>query len=116
MLLIIYDLVNSLRLYLFDIQRSHIPNLSFKKHLATFDDIPQILNEPLFDKAFKTVALAAMSPKERKEYEQIWLDYSGMKAAMDTSEEKGKEKGIEIGIKQGIPQGELIKARKIPKK
>jgi predicted transposase/invertase (TIGR01784 family) len=91
----------------------------FLKHLETFDDIPQILNEPLFDKAFKTAAIAAMSPKERKEYEQSWLDYSGMKAAMDTSEEKGIEKGIEIGKEQGIeigiPQGELIKARKIAK-
>jgi predicted transposase/invertase (TIGR01784 family) len=42
-----------------------------------------------------------------------------MKAAMDTSEEKGIEKGIEIGKEQGIeigiPQGELIKARKIAK-
>ena len=103
----------------------------FNEHLETFDDIPQILNEPLFDKAFKTAALAAMSPKERKEYEQSWLDYAGMKAAMDTSEEKGKEKGIVIGIEigkkqgieqgieqgleQGIPQGEIIKAWKIAK-
>ncbi len=81
------------------------------KHLATFDDIPQILNEPLFDKAFKTAALAAMSPMERKEYEQSWLDYAGMKAAMDTSKDEGREEGIEIGI----PQGEIVKARKIAK-
>ncbi|MEI6140619.1 MAG: hypothetical protein WCP85_15225 [Mariniphaga sp.] len=60
-----------------------------------------------------------MSPKERKEYEQSWLDYSGMKAAMDTSKDEGREEGIEIGNEQGIeigiPQGELIKARKIAK-
>jgi len=95
----------------------------FNEHLETFDDIPQILNEPLFDKAFKTAALAAMSPKERKEYEQSWLDYAGMKAAMDTSKdegrEEGREEGIEIGKEQGIeigiPQGEIIKARKIAK-
>jgi predicted transposase/invertase (TIGR01784 family) len=83
----------------------------FLKHLENFDDIPQILNEPVFDKAFKTAALAAMNPKERKEYEQSWLDYAGMKAAMDTSKDEGREEGIEIGI----PQGELIKARKIAK-
>ena len=100
----------------------------FNEHLETFDDIPQILNEPLFDKAFKTAALAAMSPKERKEYEQSWLDYAGMKAAMDTSKDEGREEGIEIGKEQGIeigkeqgieigiPQGEIIKARKMAKK
>ncbi|MEI6140620.1 MAG: hypothetical protein WCP85_15230 [Mariniphaga sp.] len=34
----------------------------FLKHLETFDDIPQILNEPLLDKAFKTAAIAATNP------------------------------------------------------
>ncbi len=75
----------------------------FLKHLETFDDIPQILNEPLFDKAFKTAALAAMSPKERKEYKQRWLDYAGMKAAMDTSKDEGREEGREEGIENRNP-------------
>ncbi|MEI6143724.1 MAG: Rpn family recombination-promoting nuclease/putative transposase [Mariniphaga sp.] len=99
----------------------------FLKHLETFDDIPQILNEPLFDKAFKTAALAAMSQTDRKEYEQSKLVYFELKAVMDTSKEeglelglelgieKGIEKGIELGIEKGIPRGELIKARKIAK-
>jgi predicted transposase/invertase (TIGR01784 family) len=52
-----------------------------------------------------------MNPKERKEYEQSWLDYAGMKSAMDTSKDEGREEGIEIGI----PEGEIIKARKIAK-
>ncbi len=63
----------------------------FLKHLETFDDIPQILNEPLFDKAFKTAALAAMNPKEREEYEQSKLVYAELKAVMDTSKEEGRE-------------------------
>ena len=75
----------------------------FLKHLETFDDIPQILNEPLFDKAFKTAALAAMSPKERKEYKQRWLDYAGMKAAMDTPKDEGREEGREEGIENRNP-------------
>ncbi len=91
----------------------------FLKHLETFDDIPQILNEPLFDKAFKTAALAAMNPKEREEYEQSKLVYSELKAVMDTSKEEGREigreEGREIGREKGIPQGELIKAQKIAK-
>ncbi len=91
----------------------------FLKHLETFDDIPQILNEPLFDKAFKIAALAAMNPKEREEYQQSKLVYSELKAVVDTSiedgREKGREEGREEGIEIGIPQGELIKARKIAK-
>ncbi len=91
----------------------------FLKHLETFDDIPQILNEPLFDKAFKTAALAAMNPKEREEYEQSKLVYAELKAVMDTSKEEGREigreEGREIGREKGIPQGELIKAQKIAK-
>ena len=87
----------------------------FLKHLETFYDIPQILNEPLFDKAFKIAALAAMNPKEREEYQQSKLVYSELKAVVDTSIEDGREKGREEGIEIGIPQGELIKARKIAK-
>jgi predicted transposase/invertase (TIGR01784 family) len=77
----------------------------FLKHLQNFDDIPQILNEPVFDKAFRTAALAAMNPKDREEYEQSKLVYSELKAVMDTSKEEGREEGRE--------EGELIKARKI---
>jgi len=61
----------------------------FLKHLETFDDIPQILNEPLFEKAFKTAELAAMTEKERWEYEQSKLVYSELKSAIDTSKEEG---------------------------
>ena len=79
----------------------------FLKHLQSFDDIPQILNEPVFDKAFKTAALAAINPKEREDYDQSKLVYSELKAVMDTSKEEGREEGIEIG--------EMGKARKIAK-
>ena len=89
----------------------------FLKHLETFDDIPQILNEPLFDKAFKTAALAAMSPKERKEYEQSWLDYSGMKAAMDTSKDEGSTaRAFEIAKEMkdaGEPIEKIVKYTKL---
>ena len=79
----------------------------FLKYLQSFDDIPQILNEPVFDKAFKTAALAAMNPKDREEYEQSKLVYSELKAVMDTSKEEGRDEGRE--------EGEIIKARKIAK-
>jgi predicted transposase/invertase (TIGR01784 family) len=79
----------------------------FLKHLESFNDIPQILNEPLFDKAFKTAELAAMSENERKEYEQSKLVYSELKSAIDTSKEEGAiEERLKIAKKlkeDGIP-------------
>lgn len=66
----------------------------FLKHLENFDDIPQILNEPLFDKAFKTADLAAMSPIKRKEYKQSWLDYSGIKQQWIRQKKKVKKKEL----------------------
>jgi len=82
----------------------------FLKYLENFDDIPQILNEPIFEKAFHSAELAAMSEKERDEYEQSKLVYAELKSAIDTSKEEGakeerykiakglKEKGVSIQI------------------
>jgi len=35
----------------------------FLKKLETFDDIPAILKEPIFEKAFKTAEVANMTPE-----------------------------------------------------
>ncbi len=61
----------------------------FLKYLENFDHIPQILNEPVFDKAFKTAELAAMNKTERVEYERSKLVYAELKSAIDTSKEEG---------------------------
>lgn len=65
----------------------------FLKNLDSFDHIPQILNEPLFDKAFKTAELAAMTGTELFEYEQSKMVYWELKSAMDTSREEGFDDG-----------------------
>ena len=65
----------------------------FLKNLDSFDHIPQILNEPLFDKAFKTAELAAMTGAELFEYEQSKMVYWELKSAMDTSREEGFDDG-----------------------
>jgi predicted transposase/invertase (TIGR01784 family) len=69
----------------------------FLKKLETFDDIPQILKEPIFEKAFKTAELANLSPQQRDEYEQSRMTYLEIKAVVDTAELDGmKKKAIEI--------------------
>ena len=69
----------------------------FLKHLENFDDIPQILNEPIFEKAFKTAELDTMPLKEWEVYQRNKLVYLELKAAMDTA----REDGMKIGILQG---------------
>jgi len=70
----------------------------FLKNLENFDNIPLVLNEPLFDKAFKTAEIAAMSEIERSEYEQSKLVYSELKSAIDTAKETAKEEGFNKGV------------------
>jgi len=69
----------------------------FLKKLETFDDIPQILREPIFEKAFKTAEVANFTPAQRDEYEQSRLSYLEVKEAVNTAEMDGmKRKAIEI--------------------
>ncbi len=69
----------------------------FLKHLETFDNVPQILNEPVFAKAFKTAELDTMPHKEWEVYQRSYLVYIELKAVMDTA----REDGMKIGILQG---------------
>ncbi len=64
----------------------------FLKKLETFDDIPEILKEPIFEKAFKTAEVANMSSEQRDEYEQSRLSYLEVKEAVNTAEMDGRKK------------------------
>ncbi len=80
----------------------------FLKNLENLDNIPKILNEPVFDKAFHTAELAAMNNKEREEYEQSQLIYAELKSAIDTSKEEGINEGISKVAKTMKDKGEPI--------
>ncbi len=69
----------------------------FLKHLESFDEIPKILNEKIFEKAFLSAELAAMSEQERKVYETSRFSYLTTKAAFDTATEKGRQEGRQEG-------------------
>lgn len=64
----------------------------FLKKLETFDDIPAILKEPIFEKAFKTAEVANFTPEQRDEYEQSRLSYLEVKEAVNTAEMDGRKK------------------------
>jgi predicted transposase/invertase (TIGR01784 family) len=65
----------------------------FLKNLESFDHIPNILNEPIFQKAFGTAELANLSIEQRAIYEENLIQYWGMKSALETAVE---EREIEI--------------------
>jgi predicted transposase/invertase (TIGR01784 family) len=67
--------------------------LYFLKHLPSLDHIPAILNEQVFEKAFKTAEVAVMTPAERDRYEQETNDYLTYWATLKTRETKGRAEG-----------------------
>ncbi|MFN0202846.1 MAG: Rpn family recombination-promoting nuclease/putative transposase [Bacteroidia bacterium] len=77
----------------------------FLKHLSNFEKIPQILNEPIFEKAFQASEVANFSIKQRDEYEKSRLSYFEVKAVFDTAMEEGWQEGRKEGIKEGIKEG-----------
>jgi len=79
--------------------------LYFLKYLPSFEHIPTILKEKVFEKAFHTAEVAVMSPAERDRYEQESNDYLTYWATLKTAEKRGVTKGIKKGIKKGIDIG-----------
>jgi predicted transposase/invertase (TIGR01784 family) len=67
----------------------------FLKNLEKFEDIPQILNEPIFTQAFQTAKVANFTKQERTDYEKSRLSYIGMKQVTLTAEADGIQKGRE---------------------
>jgi predicted transposase/invertase (TIGR01784 family) len=64
----------------------------FLKNLESLDDIPQILNEPIFQQAFGTAAMANLTKAQREAYEKSRLSYIGMKQVTTTAEKDGRKK------------------------
>ena len=77
----------------------------FLKNLENFDEIPKILNEKIFKKAFRTAKVANFSKEQRTAYEKSRLNYLGVKAVSDTSREEGREEGKIEGREEGKIEG-----------
>ena len=79
----------------------------FLKNLETFEHIPQILNEKVFQDAFEVAELANMTVEQRNLYESSRMNYLGLKAVSDTAKEEGREEGIEVGMEVGRNEKEI---------
>ena len=58
----------------------------FLKKLESFDEIPQILKEPIFEKAFGVAELAKMTPLQYEQYQESLLTYIEVKEVVKTAE------------------------------
>lgn len=73
--------------------------------MADVEEIPRILNEPVFQKAFEVADVANLRPMQARQYQKSLLDYWSNKAVLDTAFAEGKEEGIAEGIVKGKEEG-----------
>jgi predicted transposase/invertase (TIGR01784 family) len=76
--------------------------LYFLKNLDDFDHIPAILNEPIFQKAFNTLAEANLTREQLEQYQKSLLTYWELKGVVDTARDEGHERGLAEGLQKGI--------------
>lgn len=77
----------------------------FLKNLENFDQIPSILNEPIFQKAFTTAELARLSVEQRDRYEQSLIQYRDLKSVIETAVEEAVEETVIVIAKSAISEG-----------
>ena len=65
----------------------------FLKNLESFDKIPDILKETVFEKAFREAELANMTSEQYEQYQESLMTYVEVKEVIKTAENDG----IEIG-------------------
>jgi len=79
--------------------------LYFLKHLEHLEDIPEILKEPVFEKAFKVAEIANFNADEYNAYQKSLLSYRDMVNVIKTKYEEGVEQGIENVAIRCLKQG-----------
>ena len=71
--------------------------LYFLKNLESFDKIPDILKEDIFEAAFKVAEIAKFTQEELLEYEESLKTYRDNINVIETAKEEGREEGREEG-------------------
>jgi predicted transposase/invertase (TIGR01784 family) len=75
------------------------------KNLNRFTDIPPVLQEPIFQRAFQIAEVANLNPQDMERYELSLKDKRDWESAIETAVEEGREKGFQQGIQEGIKEG-----------
>ena len=79
--------------------------LYFLKNLESFNHIPAILNEPIFQRGFEIAEISHLNIEQYEQYKKSLVQYLEVKNVFDTAFEEGEKVGIEKGIEQGIEKG-----------
>jgi predicted transposase/invertase (TIGR01784 family) len=85
--------------------------LYFLKNLESFDHIPAILNEPIFQKGFEIAEIAHLKPSQVESYEKSLLEYWELKNVKDTYFNDGEVSGI---MKEKYSTARALKAENMP--
>lgn len=87
----------------------------FLKNLESFDHIPTILNEPIFQKCFEIAELSHLKPKQFDDYQKSLLEYWEVKNVKDTAFGEGKIEGLVEGEYIGIKKvAKSLKDKQLP--
>ncbi len=81
----------------------------FLKKLDRFDEIPSILDEPIFEKAFSVAELANMTPMQYEEYQDSLMTYIEVKEVVRTAEEDGVKKVAKELKDDDVPTEKIMK-------
>jgi predicted transposase/invertase (TIGR01784 family) len=87
--------------------------LFFLKNLESFEEIPQILREPVFEKAFATAEYVNYPPALQEVYQNDLKAYRDNINVLETAEAIGEARGEAKGRAEGKAEGETRKALEI---
>ncbi|WP_037299262.1 Rpn family recombination-promoting nuclease/putative transposase [Runella limosa] len=87
----------------------------FLKKLEGFDEIPSILKEPIFEKAFRIAEIANMTASQYAEYQESLLTYIEVKEVVKTAELDGVKKVAKKMLSMSFPLEQIIEATGLSK-
>ena len=87
----------------------------FLKKLEGFDEIPAILKEPIFEKAFRIAEIANMTASQYAEYQESLLTYIEVKEVVKTAELDGVKKVAKKMLSMSFPLEQIIEATGLSK-
>jgi predicted transposase/invertase (TIGR01784 family) len=73
----------------------------FLKNLEDFNEIPAILNEPIFQEAFEVARVANFDKAELSEYHESYKNYNDLNNVIDSAVDKSKKETIIRTLKRG---------------
>ncbi|GHT23078.1 hypothetical protein FACS189419_06520 [Planctomycetales bacterium] len=110
-----------LQMPLFQLQESALATqkdkwLFFLKNLESFDDIPSILREPVFEKAFSAAEYYKYSPKVQEAYQRDLMIYRDNRNVLETARIEGIAEGEAKGKAEGLAEGKAEVAANLKRK